>query len=75
MKPAVVAKLCQQCEELYTDVNKHMGRESLRPLWERDWLSRVAGKQLAFTALAQYYQSRVSLAFSSHSLEIASALI
>ncbi|KAF2349567.1 BRO1 domain [Trinorchestia longiramus] len=59
MKPAVIAKLCAQCEELYSEASKQMGREMLKPLWDRDWVSRVAGKQLAFSALAQFYQSRV----------------
>uniref|UniRef100_A0A2P2HW37 Programmed cell death 6-interacting protein-like n=1 Tax=Hirondellea gigas TaxID=1518452 RepID=A0A2P2HW37_9CRUS len=59
MKPGVVAKLCMQCEELYGDANKHMARETLKPLWDRDWHSRVPAKQLAFSGLAQFYQSRV----------------
>lgn len=59
MKPAVIAKLCQQCEELYADTYKCMSKEMLKPLWDRDWLARVAGKQLAFSALAHFYQSRV----------------
>ncbi|XP_018017189.1 programmed cell death 6-interacting protein-like [Hyalella azteca] len=59
MKSAVIAKLCMQCEELYGEASKQMGREILKPLWDRDWIARVAGKQLAFNALAQFYQSRV----------------
>ena len=60
MKPGVVAKLCQQCEELYADAALHLGRERLRPLWDRDWLTRVEARRMAFGGLAQYYQSRVS---------------
>lgn len=61
MKDAIVAKLCSQCDEMFGDALKHLQRESLKSLWERDWISRVAGKQAGYHALAEYYQSRVSI--------------
>lgn len=59
MKDAVVAKLCSQCDEMFGDALKHLQRESLKSLWDRDWIPRVAGKQAGYHALAEYYQSRV----------------
>lgn len=44
MKDASVAKLASQCEELYTECNKICNRESLKNLWEREWLSMVNNK-------------------------------
>lgn len=63
MKDVVVAKLCSQCEELFGDALKHLQRETLKGLWDRDWIPRVAGKQAGYHALAEYHQSRVSVGF------------
>ncbi|CAL4062254.1 unnamed protein product [Meganyctiphanes norvegica] len=71
MKDAMVAKLCQQLEEMYGDAHKQMNRESLKPLWDRDWLAKVAGKQAGYLALAQYHQSRVCNANKAVGEEIA----
>lgn len=60
MKDNVVAKLCSQCEEMYGDALKHLQRETLKGLWDREWIPRVAGKQAGYHALAEYHQSRVS---------------
>ncbi|XP_045605029.2 programmed cell death 6-interacting protein isoform X1 [Procambarus clarkii] len=59
MKDVVVAKLCSQCEEMFGDALKHLQRETLKSLWDRDWIPRVAGKQAGYHALAEYHQSRV----------------
>ncbi|XP_066953002.1 programmed cell death 6-interacting protein [Macrobrachium rosenbergii] len=59
MKDMVVAKLCSQCEEMFADALKHLQRESLKQLWDREWISRVAGKQAGYHALSEYYQSKV----------------
>lgn len=59
MKDAVVAKLCSQAEELYAEVLKTFQKEFLRHLWDKDWIPTVAGKQAAYHALAEYYQSLV----------------
>ena len=60
MKDSSVAKLCNQCEEMYADALKLMQKELLKALWDRDWISKVAGKQAGFHALSEYHQSRVS---------------
>lgn len=64
MKDVIVAKLCSQCEELFSDTLKHLQRETLKGLWDRDWIPRVAAKQAGYHALAEYHQSRVSVALT-----------
>lgn len=59
MKESMVAKVCAQCEEFYTDALRIMQKDNLKPLWERDWIPTVAAKQMAFRGLAHYYQSLV----------------
>lgn len=61
MKDAVVAKLLSQCEELYGEALKNMQKEMLKPLWDRDWIPKIQGKQAGSQALAMYYQSRVCI--------------
>lgn len=42
MKEAIIAKLCSQCEEMYADVLKAMQKDSLKTLWEKDWIPLVS---------------------------------
>ena len=60
MKDAIICKLATQCEDLYADALKQMQRDSLRSLWEREWVPTVAGKQSAFHGLAMFHQSLVA---------------
>ncbi|XP_077563185.1 programmed cell death 6-interacting protein-like protein AliX [Haemaphysalis longicornis] len=57
MKDMIIAKVAAQCEELYADAAKQMGRDSLKNMWDREWLPIVASKQAAFGAIAQYHQA------------------
>ena len=59
MKEAIIAKLASQCDEYYGDALKQMKQQAAASVWERDWQSKVTGKQMAYHAVAQYYQSRV----------------
>ena len=59
MKEAVIAKLCAQCDDYYSESLKALQRETVKSLWEREWLSTVALKQTLYQGLAEYYQSRV----------------
>lgn len=42
MKDSMVAKVCSQCEELYTDALRSMQKEHLKNLWDREWISTVS---------------------------------
>lgn len=62
VKELLVAKLCCQCEEMYADVLKLMQKESLRTLWDKEWITTVAGKQAGLHGLTYLYQSLVNRA-------------
>lgn len=57
MKDLVIAKLCCQCEDLYSETLKILQKDSIRSLWEKDWIPTVAGKQAGFHALTLFYSS------------------
>lgn len=42
MKDAIIAKLCAQCAEYYTDTLKIMQKEFVRPLVGTSWISLVS---------------------------------
>ncbi|XP_038221651.1 programmed cell death 6-interacting protein-like [Zerene cesonia] len=71
MKESMVAKVCAQCEELFTDALRSMQKDALKNLWERDWLSTISTKQAIFRGLTQYYQAQVCRANKSVGEEIA----
>uniref|UniRef100_A0A182QIB3 BRO1 domain-containing protein n=1 Tax=Anopheles farauti TaxID=69004 RepID=A0A182QIB3_9DIPT len=70
MKDLVVAKLCAQCEELYSEALRSMQRDSLRALWDKEWIPQVAGRQAAMHALTMLYHSQVSKANKAFGEEI-----
>jgi len=58
MKDSIVAKLAKHADDLFADVLKNMQKESVRSLWDKDWVPVVSGKQALYNGLAQYHQSR-----------------
>lgn len=59
MKDQIIAKLASQNEEMYADVLKAMQKDSLKALWDKDWIPLIAGKQAGFHGLTMLYQSGV----------------
>ena len=59
MKPAIVAKLCSQAEDLFANVMRAMQKENVRGIWDAHWLPNVCGKQAIYNGLAQYHQALV----------------
>ncbi|RZC42803.1 BRO1, ALIX LYPXL bnd, FUN14, DUF3824 and/or DUF1204 domain containing protein [Asbolus verrucosus] len=59
MKDSIVAKLASQCEDLYGECLKIFQRDNLKNIWDKDWIPLIAGKQAAFHAIAELYQSFV----------------
>lgn len=70
MKDLVVAKLCAQCEELYSEALRSMQRDSVRALWDKEWIPQIAGRQAAMHALTMLYHSLVSKANKAFGEEI-----
>lgn len=57
MKDQVIAKLAAQAEDMYADVLKAMQKESLKALWDKDWIPIIAGKQAGFHGVTMLYQA------------------
>lgn len=56
MKDAVTAKLASQCEELYAEALRLMQKDSVRPIWDKDWIPIVSTAQSSlylFTRVTQ----------------------
>jgi len=71
MKDNIVAKLSGHADDLFAEVMKLMQKESVRTLWDKDWLPIISGKQAFYNGLAQYHQSKVCNAEKSVGEEIA----
>ena len=71
MKPAIVAKLASQCEDMYAGLMRSIQKESVRNLWDSTWLQSASGKQAIYNGMAQYFQSRVCNANKEVGEEIA----
>ncbi|XP_055611381.1 programmed cell death 6-interacting protein [Uranotaenia lowii] len=71
MKDLVIAKLCCQCESLYADVLRLIQKESVRNLWDKDWIPIIAAKQAGLNGLTMYYHSLVSKSNKAIGEEIA----
>jgi programmed cell death 6-interacting protein len=70
MKDIIIAKLACQAEELYADVLRGMQKESVRNVWDKEWVATIAGKQAGFHAMTQLYQSLECRASGKYGEEI-----
>jgi len=59
MKDNIIAKLAGHADDLFAEVMKVMQKESVRTLWDKEWLPVVSGKQALYNGLSQYHQSKV----------------
>jgi len=58
MKPAVIAKLAQQCSGLYEEAQRLMtATDKVKSVWPRDWVATVTGKTESSRAVAEYHQA------------------
>lgn len=71
MKDSMVSKVCSACEEMYTDALRAMQKDSVKALWEREWLPAAQAKQAAFRGLTQHHQAAVCRAGKAVGEEIA----
>uniref|UniRef100_F1KVB4 Apoptosis-linked gene 2-interacting protein X 1 n=1 Tax=Ascaris suum TaxID=6253 RepID=F1KVB4_ASCSU len=60
MKPSALVKIASQCAEFYQEAQKQLHKDSVRGLFDKEWVSTVTGKSLAMSALAQYHQAMVN---------------
>ena len=71
MKDNIIAKLSGHADDLFAEGMKLMQKESLRTLWDKEWLPIVSGKQAFYSGLSHYFQSKVCNANKSVGEEIA----
>lgn len=70
MKDAIIAKLASQNDEMYADVLKTMQRDTVRSLWDKEWIQIVSGKQAGIHAITLMYQAAVFQASKKIGLQI-----
>jgi len=58
-KAGVVAKLAAHAKVLYLQTNLGLGRESVRSMWERDWMSTLEKRASLCRGLAELHQASV----------------
>ena len=71
-----LASLCKYVKVMcfpfqYATTMRNMQRDSVRGMWDSDWLPNVSGKQAIYNGLAQYHQSRICNAQKAVGEEIA----
>ncbi|KAL7069577.1 hypothetical protein ACQ4LE_011039 [Meloidogyne hapla] len=55
MKPASLMKIAAQCSDMYNEALKFMSKDSVKGMWDKEWIPIITGKGMAFGALAQFY--------------------
>lgn len=44
MKDATIAKVCAQCEDMYAETLRTLQRDTVKHLWEKEWIPIVRRK-------------------------------
>ncbi|KAK2721819.1 hypothetical protein QYM36_003960 [Artemia franciscana] len=73
MKPATIAKLASQASGFYSETQKLLQKDTVRNVWERDWIPRVSARLAFYLGVANYYQCAVCNAEKHIGEEIARA--
>ena len=77
MKDNIVAKLAGHADDLFAEVMKVMQKESVRTLWDKEWLALVSGKQVmcrAESSLSIVLVSKVNVCSLLGALALSSAV-
>ena len=69
MKDAIIAKIANQVEDYYAETFKYVSAKYIWP--DEDWPRVIKMKQLAFRAIAEYYQSLVHGSKSEYGEQLA----
>ncbi|ETN72488.1 hypothetical protein RB195_020836 [Necator americanus] len=60
MKASALVKISAQVADFYQDAQKAMNRDTVKGLWEKEWINVVSGKTLGFQAVAQMHQAEIN---------------
>ncbi|KAL3103138.1 hypothetical protein niasHS_002324 [Heterodera schachtii] len=61
LKSTSLLKIAAQCADFYQDAQKLMNRETVKRIWEKEWVQTVTGKGLVFASLAQFHAAEAAL--------------
>lgn len=55
MKDGIVAKLACQCEELYAETLRGLQKDSMRSIWDKEWIPTVSLCGCVITLLKVFF--------------------
>ena len=55
----LIAKLSVNVDYLLEDIQNNMQKESVKNIWDKEWLQIINGKQTYYNGLSQFYMSRI----------------
>lgn len=63
MKDAIIAKLACQCEESYAEALRGLQKDSLRSIWDKEWVSMVS-KKIQYFKIFKHINGFFAFSFS-----------